>query len=255
MYCFFRFVSFIPLGVLAQRMRLSCIGKTLLAFGLTLFFAPSACYAVSLSNLFQGSQIAAGGKIFTDWTLISLETTGGSFANFEEINVTPILDNPAHTGLRYSAQETALGTPSSHPESTAVRLIYSFNVQATGDSPPIQDAAALIDGFRFFARESARIRIIETIQTESGNELAELVPFVRPGADPDVSNFQVATFLPQSALHIITRIDIEGPVTNDSAQLRAFEQRFAPVPEPAGVALVAGIMVCCRGARFRRLRR
>jgi hypothetical protein len=199
--------------------------------------------------------MAIGGKVFSDWTLIDLQLTGGGVANFEQIDVSPLANNGVHTGLRYFAPSGAFGTSSNHPDSAAARLIYSFNVQATGTSPPIQESAAVIKGYNFFAREGARIRIIETVETPAGGDLAEIIPFVRPSFAPDdPSLFQSATFLPRSMLHIVTRIDIEGPLINDLAQLTVFEQRFGPVPEPSSLAL-AGFLTLAGGVRHVRGRR
>lgn len=234
-------------------MQLSRFGTALITFGLAIIAAPSVSHAVPLSSLFQGAQLAGGGKVFTDWTLIDLQTTGGGIANFDQINVSPITDNAAYTGLRYFAPDHTFGTPLNHPEAAAVRLTYSFNVRAISGAARIENSSALISGYNFFARAGARIRIIETVKTAAGGTLAEIIPFVRPGFTPDDPNlFQSAAFVPQSTLHVVTRIDIDGPLINDSARLTRFEQRFAPAPEPTGVALAGMLMICATFVRCRR---
>jgi hypothetical protein len=211
--------------------------------------------AVPLSTLFQGTTITADDKLFSGWTLIDVQTVNGGLANFNQIDVTPLVDNPLNPGVQFSAPIGALGTPFAHQGPSSVHLVFSFNVQTTNQLPLIKDNSLLIDGYTFDAGPLATIQIGEEIFGVTGAPLGDKLAIVRNGDLPNNPNhFDSAQFNPTSFVHVVKTIDIQGPSTNDGVFLRRFEQRFSQVPEPPSLVLLltaagAAVLIWSRRAR------
>jgi len=113
--------------------------------------------------LFQRKTITADEKLFSGWTLIDVQSVNGGLANFNQIDITPLVDNPLNPGVQFSAPIGALGTPFGHQGPSSVHLVFSFNVQTTNQLPLIKDNSLLIDDYTFDASQLATIQIGEEI--------------------------------------------------------------------------------------------
>jgi hypothetical protein len=222
--------------------------------------APAASRAVPLSTLFQGTSITAGNVEMTDWTFVNLQTADGGIADLDRIEVFPLTDDSLHPGVGFFAPNGALGTPASHMDASLVQLSFSFNARTVDGSPSIEGHSALINGYSFFARPAARVRIIENVKTPTGGLLDQLVAFAGPGDMQGSPNLLATSELfPRSALRLETTAVASGPLINDLVQLTRFELRFAltppPVPEPTGMALMSALLLCAATSGTRSIRR
>jgi hypothetical protein len=209
--------------------------------------------AATLAELFAGGSITADDKRFANWTLVTNATLNGGVVNLNQINVTPLADDPLNPGIQFTAPLGALGTPFGHVGPSRATLTFSFTVETTNQLPLIRDNSLLIDDFIFDAGPAASISIAETIFNLTGGALGEKLAVAHvgevPGANPNHQD--VAVFLaPQSSIRVVKAIDIDGPGTNDGAFLMGFEQRFSQVPEP-GFVVLAGVALLCTMARRR----
>jgi len=228
-------------------MNLLRIWVLIVSLGAAMFLAPSAAIAVPLSTLFQGESISNGRLTFSDWALISLQSANGGSADFDQINVFPISDDPLNSGIAYVGPSGALGIPSTHPGASSLRLSFSYRVHTNNGLPLIEEHSARLTGYNFFATNSTRIQVIQLAEHPSGADLSEIVSFVRPSDLADSPNLfsSEAFFQRQTALRITTTIDVAGLQANDFAQLTAFQQRFvSAIPEPSGAAISAVLLLC-----------
>jgi hypothetical protein len=225
------------------------------ALGFALVFIPATTQAVPLSALLQGGVITANDKIFTDWTFIDLQTVNGGFANLGLIDVTPLIDDPLDPGVKFTAPIDGIGTPFGHTGLSSVHFVFSFNARTVDGTPRIKDNSLLINGWTFDSHPEASIQIAEEVFDAAGNKLGDKLAIARPSSFAgDPSLFDTAEFFPQAFVHVVKTIDIVGPLDNDGARLRMFEQRFSQTPEPSSlfVACVAGLgVVVCRVRRSR----
>ena len=214
----------------------------LVASGLALVAAPATSRAVSLLDLFAGATVTADDKLFDGWTLINLQTTNGGRADPGAIDVTPLVDDPFNPGIRFSSPSYALGTPFGHAGPSSVSLVFSFNVQTTNQLPLIKDNSLLLSDFVFDSGPQAFIQVTEEIFDVTGARIGQKLTIAHPGDSPgsgDPDHFDQAVFAPQQFVHVVKRIEIQGPGDNDGAFLAEFEQRFSQVPEPCSLALLA----------------
>lgn len=229
------------------------VNRCVLMLGCWLLLAPTVSRAVPLADLFQGQTITADDKLFRDWTLVDVQTTNGGVANFAQVDVTPLVDDPLNPGVKFNAPVGALGTPFAHQGPASVTAVFSFNVQTTNGLPLIKDNSLLLNGWIFDANVDASIQVSEEIFDASGNKLGDKRTIARPSDPPGSSKLDVANFSPQSFVHVVKRIDIQGPGSNDGAFLTMFEQRFSQVPEPA--TLLLGVLLALAGVTLAARRR
>jgi hypothetical protein len=207
-----------------------------------LIFSPAAAHAISLANLFLGDTITADDKLFRDWTLIDTQLVNGGVADYAQVNVTPLTDDPLNPGVKFTAPVGTLGTPFAHNGPSSVRVVFSFNVQTTNGLPLIKDNSLLLNGWIFDAGPLATIQVSEEVFDVAGNKIGDKVTLARPSDPPGSGKLATANFAPQSFVHVVKTINIQGPGSNDGAFLTMFEQRFSQVPEPATLALATLLM-------------
>ena len=219
-----------------------------------LAFTPAAAHAISLSALLGGQTITADDKLFSGWTQIDLVTVNGGFADPTKFDVTPLVDDPLNPGVNFTSPIDGIGTPFGHTGPSSVIFTFSFNVQTTGGQPIIKDNSLRITDWTFDSGPNAFIQITETVLNAAGGTIGDKQVVARPGeTPPDLGNpnhFDTLNFAPVSFLHIVKRIEIQGPGTNDGARLEMFEQRFSQLPEPASVLMAACSTLAC--IRWRR---
>jgi hypothetical protein len=225
------------------------------ASGLALVAAPATSGAVSLLDLFAGATVVADDKLFDGWTLINLQTTNGGKADLAGIDVTPLVDDPLNPGIHFSAPVDALGTPFGHTGPSSVSLVFSFNVQTTNQLPLIKDNSLLLTDWVFDSGPLAFIQVTEEVYDVTGAQIGQKLTIARPNDFPGSGNpdhFDQAVFTPQQLVHVVKRIEIQGPGDNDGAFLTGFEQRFSQVPEPGSlVLLVLGVGALAGYGRMR----
>lgn len=211
-----------------------------------------------------GFSIQVHDKLFSDWQLLELTTVNDAVADLSGIEIIPLDDDPLNPGLKFNdlggcvPDGLCLGTLFGNQGGSSVTLEFGFTVSTVDGRPLIKDNSLWLNGFVFDSTDDARIRISEQVLDAAGNQLAFKSTFATPddvqfppGSLPH--HFDEADFAPQSVIHVVKRIDINGPNEFDGAFLTMFEQRFSQVPEPGTVALVALAMVCA-GAFARRRR-
>lgn len=231
-------------------------GVALIVVSLGLLGQPTVVYGVTLQELFDGDTITADDKLFRDWTLIDVLSVNGGFANAGLVDVTPLVDDPLNPGIKFTSSVDGIGTPFGHTGPSSVVLTFSFNVLTTNGLPLIKDNSLRINDWVFDSSQEASITISENVFDTAGQALGDKLVTALPGEiPPDLGNpshFDTATFAPQSFLHVVKRINVQGPGDNDGARVLMFEQRFSQVPEPSGIVpLIFGACVLAT----RRLRR
>ena len=214
--------------------------RILFAFVASFTLLASEARAVSLAGLFQGGTITANDKVFSNFTLVNLQTTNGGVADTSMIDVTPLTNDPADPGLNFAAPLDALGTPFGHTGPSSVELKFSFDVATISQLPLIKDTSLLINQFTFDSGVLANIQVSEQVTDTSaavlGTNLALATNMSQVG---DGSLESSISFTPQAVVHVVKQIDIVGPNDNDGAFLRNFQQRFSQVvPEPGCVSLL-----------------
>ncbi len=205
-----------------------------------LTLATGVTRAAILSDLFGGDTLTVGDKLFSNWTLLGLQTQNGGTADTSRITVVGLSDDPLNPGLQFNAPVGALGTPFGHVGASSVQLRFGFSVQTINGQPLIKDNSLWLKDFVFDAGPNAIIRIGETIVDASGLQLGTKFVFAEPNDFPgsgDPDHFDSAQFSPQSIIFVEKYIDIVGPGDNDGAYLTQFEQRFSQVPEPGTLTL------------------
>ncbi|CAG0949459.1 hypothetical protein MYXO_00101 [Myxococcaceae bacterium] len=223
----------------------SALGRLLgLGFvsALALSASPSVAGATSLADLFGGASIVAEDKVFSNWTLLVHQTSGGATADLTAIDVSPILGDPLNPGVAYSAPLGSLATPFGHLGPSHVSLTFSYVVNTVSQQPLIKDNSLELIDFVFDSGPAAFIQVTETVTDAAGGPVGDKLVIATPNDFPGSGNpnhFDEIVFPTQWLLHVVTRIEIQGPGDNDGAHLLAFEQRFSQVPEPGTAMLVA----------------
>jgi hypothetical protein len=206
--------------------------------------------AVALSALFQGATITADDKLFNHFTLVNSQSVNGGFADPTQIDVTPLVDDPLDPGILFTAQFSALGTPSGHTGPSSIQFTFSFDVATTNQLPLIKDNSLRITNWSFDSGPLASIQVSEQVFDAAGLLLGTKLATVTSQTQNLLDTLQ---FSPRSFVHIIKQINIAGPNDNDMARLLGFEQRFSQIPEPHSFALLAATsLICCLGRGIRR---
>lgn len=219
-------------------------GMGLVAVVSWLLTPPAVVYGVTLQELLNGQTITADDKLFRDWTLIEVLPVNGGFANLGLVDVTPLVDDPLNPGIKFTAPVDGIGTPFGHTGPSSVALTFSFNVSTTNGLPLIKDNSLSVNDWLFDSSQQASITISENVFDAAGVTLGDKLVTALPGETPpdlgNPSHFDTATFVPQSFLHVVKRINVQGPGDNDGARLLMFEQRFSQVSEPSGGLVLVG---------------
>jgi hypothetical protein len=220
--------------------------------GLVSAFCPAPSQATLMTELFQGATITAHDKLFSNFTLVDIQSVNGGFANLGLVDVQPLVDDPLNPGIKFTAPIDGMGTPFGHDGLSSVTVIFEFAVETTTGLPLIKDNSLLVNGWVFDAHPNAFIQITELVLDASGNSLGDKRVIARNGDTPDSGNpnhFDALDFSPQAKLHVRKTIDIVGPEFNDGARLTMFVQRFSQVPEPSSLAVAGALclwLVACR---------
>jgi len=213
-----------------------------LASGLAIAGAPGKARAVSLADLFGGASVTAEDKVFSGWTLLVLQTSNGATADLSAIDVSPINGDPLNPGVSYDAPLGALATPFGHSGPSHVSLTFSYDVSTVSQQPLIKDNSLELIDFLFDAGPLAFIQVTETVTNAAGGPIGDKLVIATSSDQPGSGNpkfFDQIFFPTESSLHVVTRIEIQGPGDNDGANLLSFQQRFSQTPEPGTATLLA----------------
>ena len=229
--------------------------------GIVSALCPGESLAVPMTDLFAGAAITADDKLFTDFTLITEQSVNGGIANFNLIDVVPLVDDPLNPGIKFQMPMPpnfvpALGTPFGHIGPSSELVIFSFNVRTFNQKPLIKDNSLRLNGWVFDSGPEATISVTEDVYDVSGNKLGDKQTLVRRGDTPGSSplHFDTAEFAPQAFVHVVKTILIQGPGDNDGAFLTMFEQRFSQIPEPSTLAIACAFWLCWVVGHSRRSR-
>jgi hypothetical protein len=120
--------------------RILVIGAFLLASGTYDRFAAGT----TLQELFNGGSIVAGDSQFSDFEMISLDSTAAVTPDLSQIDVVPLVSDLSNPGLQFSAngQLQISGVE-------AIDLVFKFRVDALAGINTFTNHALTLDGIRF----------------------------------------------------------------------------------------------------------
>jgi hypothetical protein len=231
--------------------------KPSLSILLLALLAAGSAQATLLSDLLTpGGSIAAGDKLFDNWTLIDYTASDSTRTfNAGDIDVTALNDgglNPG-PGLNFSVSNNAL-TVTGDGIYGFVDLMFGFRVTVLDPALMITDNSLKytigggVNSWQADGDYALGSYIRESVGTTAGGDNLGVtdVEFSETantgGSSSSVSTLSgSASFAPQSSVWVTKNILVWAIDTTDTASLTGFEQRFSQtaVPEPASLALTA----------------
>jgi len=191
-----------------------------------LVLLPWPAYGATLQELFNGAVLDAGKCRFSNWELISSDSTA-AIPNLSQITVLPLTNDLSNPGLQFSA-----GSQLSTAGVNSIDLLFRFRVQVLAGGNTLVGHTLAMTGISFGGNGG-----IAYISDELANGVgAQLVPVVVI-ADNETDVFQftnTANVPPQPGIRVTTNIFITGLAGSDIISLSAFTQRFAQTG-PVGV--------------------
>ena len=203
-------------GRLACTQRMLLIGACLLAEGSLVRLAAGA----TLQQLFNGGSIDVGNSHFSDWELISLNSTAAVTPDLSQFAVVPLANDPSNPGLQFDAngQLSISGV-------NAIDLAFKFRVDALAGGKALTNHALELTGISFDSN-GGLANISDEVTDSSGADLGPTLVI----ADKE-SNFtqslDAADFASQSRVFVVTNIFISGLSAADAINLASFTQSFA----------------------------
>jgi hypothetical protein len=205
-----------------RRPRKVSLGRKCLYLGallVPLVTMTQSAVSATLAELFGGAFLDVGTARFSNWELISSDSTGGAATNLSQISVTPLAGDPLHPGLQVSA-----GGQLSVAGINAVDMVLRFRATAlaggytfTGHTLELTD----ID----FGSSGGIGFVSDELIDGNGHDLGSAVAI----ADNETDFFQslsTAKFAPKSQVVVATNVFITGLSNMDAVSLNAFTQRF-----------------------------
>jgi hypothetical protein len=206
---------------------LSTWGRALLTVAtVTLLSAEQAsAFGVPLTDLFSGGTIEVGSSRFSNWQLVTMDSTGVT-PNLAQITVTALANDVNNPGLEFAANgQLAISGINS------IDLVLKYRIERLSGGKTYTGHTLAMTGVTFGGLGG--ISYISDSLAGGGGEISPAVAV----ADNEAKVFQftsTASLFPQTAINATTDIFITGLAATDSVGLSTFTQRFAQVG-PLGV--------------------
>jgi hypothetical protein len=208
---------------------------------LALAFAGSA-QAILLTSLLEGGSIQVNDKLFTDWQIISQDTSDGHTVNTNNIDVTGLVDNGSGPGLQFDILNNEFDVTGDGVDAY-IDFLFGFHVSVLDPDYQIKDNSLRLESASLLnITDYLGMSISEDITDAAGNLLGtkyvEFSQEVGVGGAADLTD--TAEFDPQSEIWVTKNILVWATDPNETASLGRFSQRFsqAAVPEPATLMLM-----------------
>jgi hypothetical protein len=194
--CLFLGALLVPLGTMAQ-----------------------TAVSATLAELFGGAFLDVGSARFSNWELISSDSTGGAAPNLSQIIVTPLAGDPLHPGLQFTA-----GGQWSVSGINAVDVLLKFRASVLAGGYTFTGHTLELTDIDFGSSGGIGFVSDELIDV-NGHDLGSAVAI----ADNETDFFQslsTAKFAPKSQVVVATNVFITGLSNMDVVSLNSFTQRF-----------------------------
>lgn len=197
--------------------------------------------AASLQDLFDGTDIIVGDKLFSEWHIVNEASTSLIFPDYSLVEVNPLIDQPLNPGLEFITNGQF-----SVSDLDFLDIYFGFTVSSLGPQF-IKDNSLEITGYDFFNSTGGLITIEETVTDVLGVELA----FKKVEVDnlSGVYNlYDWAEFKPGNMINVEKNILVFGDEVGDVVRLDSFTQRFSQTPEPCTIILFGIGLIAFAGA-------
>ena len=202
------------LSVAAQRMLL--VGVCLLAEGKFDRFAAGA----TLQQLVSGGFILAGDSKFSDWELISLDSTAAVTPDLSQIQVEPLVNEFSTPGLQFGGNDqlTVSGINS-------IEIVFRYRVFPLAGGNTLLSHALTLTGINFGGNGGLAFVSDELIDSSGAGLDPTLIIAERESSF--TQSMDRSTFAPKAGLSVITNVFITGLSTTDAIDLASFTQTFS----------------------------
>jgi hypothetical protein len=176
--------------------------------------------AATLAELFNGGSLTVGNTRFTNWELISLDSTAVQGPVLSQIIVAPLTNDLTHPGLSYAAngQLATLGI-------NAIDFTFRYRVQAvTGSKAYVDQSLELTNGTVGAAGGLAYLS--QEIADRSGSGLGSTL-VMQDGQSDFFQLFDDANFVHRFGVNVSTNIFLTGLSPSDTVTVSTFNQRFS----------------------------
>jgi hypothetical protein len=205
-------------GLLACDKRTLLISACQLAEGTFDRFAACA----TLEQLFGGGFVNVGNSQFSDWELISLDSTAAMNPDLSQIAVAPLVNDPSNPGLQFAANDQL-----SISGMNTIVLVFKFRVHALAGGNAFTNHALALTDIRF-GSNGGLADISDEVTSSSGAELGPTLVI----ADNEFNftqSLDTLGFAPQSDVFVVTKVFISGSSAADAINLASFTQRFSQI--------------------------
>lgn len=197
--------------------RLIC--KLLLTLVSCMGFLPAVGQAVSLADLFGGATITVGSTQFTNWEIVSLDSTAAQLSQFSQIVVNPMIADVTRPGISYTTngQLTATGL-------NAIDFTFRYRVQALYGGKSYVNQSLALNGVTFGSTSEIAL-VSQEVADLSATNLGATLVMVDNGTDfLQASDEEAHPFRFKTT--VTTNIFLTGLGTADSVSLNGFIQQF-----------------------------
>jgi Dockerin type I domain len=174
----------------------------------------------TLEELFRGESIIVGNSQFSDWELISLDSTAAVSPDLSQIAVVPLADDASNPGLQFvpNGQLSISGINS-------IDFLFKFHVHALTGSEAITNHALALTGISFDGNGG-----LANISADAMDDLgADLGPtlVIADKESKFTQSFDASGFAPQLGVFVVTEVFINGLSAADAINLASFSQSFS----------------------------
>jgi hypothetical protein len=183
----------------------------------------------TLQALLSGGSLTVGNSIFSDWQLLSLDSTTGVNLDLSLLNVNPLAGDPSNPGLQFASASQLSVTGIN-----AINLLVQFRVDALSGSNSFTAHTLSLTGISF-GSDGGIAYISDEMTSHVGADLGPALVIVDNVSDV-TQLVSTSSFSPQSGLSVVTNVFLTGLSSSDSINLISFTQRFSQ----SGVPVLAG---------------